>query len=163
MSLTSSFRSIARQFTLGATSALLLTACSTDNSTAPNIPSNPSVEAYATSTGVVISQMTKVNDNLYRSDNPVGTGAIAANGDSLTVTYKGMLTNGQVFDQGTISFTLGASEVISGWDQGVVGMKVGGSRKLNIPADLGYGARGAGGVIPPNATLVFEVELLGTE
>lgn len=158
MSLTSSFRSIARQFTLGATSALLLAACSTDNSTAPNIPSNPAVESYATSTGVVIAQMTKVNDNLFRSDNPVGTGAIAANGDSLTVTYKGMLTNGAVFDQGTFSYKLGSGLVIPGWEQGIPGMRVGGKRKLVIGSSLAYQNQRTGS-IPPNSTLVFDVTL----
>ncbi len=158
MSLTSSFRSIARHFMLGATSAVLLAACSTDNSTAPNIPSNPAVESYAASTGVVISQMTKVNDNLYRSDSPVGTGAIAANGDSLTVTYKGMLTNGLVFDQGSFSYKLGSGLVIPGWEQGIPGMRVGGKRKLVIGSSLAYQNQRTGS-IPPNSTLVFDVTL----
>jgi FKBP-type peptidyl-prolyl cis-trans isomerase len=158
MSLTSSFRSIARQFTLGATSALLFAACSTDNSTSPNIPSNPGVESYAASTGVVIAQMTKVNDNLYRSDNPVGTGATAVNGDSLRVTYKGMLANGAVFDQGSFSYRLGSGRVIPGWEQGIPGMRVGGKRKLVIGSALAYQNERTGS-IPPNSTLVFDVTL----
>jgi FKBP-type peptidyl-prolyl cis-trans isomerase FkpA len=98
----------------------------------------------------------------------VGTGAEAAAGQHVSVHYTGWLTDGTKFDSSKdrgdpFEFPLGAGHVIRGWDEGVQGMKVGGSRKLTIPADLGYGARGAGGVIPPNATLVFEVELLGTE
>jgi|SRR3989344_7276783 len=98
-------------------------------------------------------------------DLTLGTGTEAINGKSVTVNYSGTLTNGSKFDssydRGTpFSFTLGAGEVIKGWDLGVVGMKVRGKRKLTIPSDLGYGSRGAGADIPPNATLVFEVELL---
>ncbi len=95
----------------------------------------------------------------------VGSGAEAASGQHVTVHYTGWLTNGTKFDSSKdrddpFSFMLGAGHVIRGWDEGVAGMKVGGSRKLTIPPELGYGARGAGGAIPPNATLVFEVELL---
>jgi FKBP-type peptidyl-prolyl cis-trans isomerase FkpA len=98
-------------------------------------------------------------------DTNVGAGEAAKAGDRVTVHYTGWLTDGTKFDsskdRGTpFQFNLGAREVIAGWDQGVAGMQVGGARKLTIPPELGYGARGAGGVIPPNATLVFEVELL---
>jgi len=94
-----------------------------------------------------------------------GTGAEAAVGQTVSVHYTGWLTDGQKFDSSKdrnqpFEFSLGAGMVIRGWDEGVQGMKVGGVRKLTIPPQLGYGARGAGGVIPPNATLVFEVELL---
>ena len=94
-----------------------------------------------------------------------GQGAAAKVADKVNVHYTGWLTDGTRFDSSLdrnapFSFTLGAGRVIRGWDEGVQGMKVGGKRKLTIPAHLGYGPRGAGGVIPPNATLVFEVELL---
>lgn len=98
-------------------------------------------------------------------DVKVGTGGEAVAGKTVTVHYTGWLTNGTKFDSSKDSgrpftFPLGGGRVIKGWDQGVAGMKVGGVRKLTIPPSLGYGASGAGGVIPPNATLVFEVELL---
>lgn len=94
-----------------------------------------------------------------------GDGAAAQTGQRVSVHYTGWLTDGTKFDssvdRGTpFEFPLGAGRVIQGWDQGVQGMKIGEKRKLTIPSDMGYGARGAGGVIPPNATLVFEVELL---
>ena len=97
-----------------------------------------------------------------------GTGAVAASGKKITVHYTGTLTDGKIFDssekrQAPFSFTLGAGQVIPGWDKGVEGMKVGERRKLTIPPALGYGERGVGSVIPPNATLVFEVELLNVE
>jgi len=95
----------------------------------------------------------------------VGAGALAAAGQQVGVHYTGWLTNGTKFDSSKdrgqpFAFALGRGQVIKGWDEGVAGMKIGGKRTLIIPAALGYGARGAGGVIPPNATLVFEVELL---
>jgi FKBP-type peptidyl-prolyl cis-trans isomerase FkpA len=97
-----------------------------------------------------------------------GDGAEAAAGQEVTVHYTGWLTDGKKFDSSKdrddpFVFPLGGGRVIRGWDEGVQGMKVGGTRKLTIPPALGYGARGAGGVIPPNATLVFEVELLATD
>ena len=99
-------------------------------------------------------------------DITMGNGATAKTGQVVTVHYTGWLTDGRKFDSSKdrndpFQFNLGASEVIRGWDEGVQGMQVGGVRKLTIPAALGYGARGAGRDIPPNATLVFEVELLG--
>jgi FKBP-type peptidyl-prolyl cis-trans isomerase len=95
----------------------------------------------------------------------VGTGRVAAAGNLVTVHYTGWLTNGTKFDSSVdrrdpFSFPIGSGKVIKGWDEGVAGMKIGGKRKLTIPPQLGYGSRGAGGVIPPNATLVFDVELL---
>jgi peptidylprolyl isomerase len=107
----------------------------------------------------------------YRDDK-VGTGAEAKSGNSVSVHYTGWLDvngkPGSKFDSSKdrgepFEFNLGARQVISGWDEGVAGMKVGGVRTLMIPPSLGYGARGAGGVIPPNASLIFEVELLGVQ
>ena len=94
----------------------------------------------------------------------IGTGAEAVDGKKVSVQYTGWLPDGTKFDSSydhnqPFSFVLGGGRVIKGWDQGVKGMKVGGKRRLTIPADLGYGSQGAGGVIPPGATLVFDVEL----
>ena len=109
-----------------------------------------------TASGLVIEEMV------------VGDGDEARAGQMVSVHYTGWLTNGSKFDSSKdrndpFQFPLGQGHVIKGWDEGVQGMKIGGTRKLTIPAHLGYGARGAGGVIPPNATLVFEVELLGIQ
>jgi len=106
-----------------------------------------------------------LGNQLVVEDLQIGAGAEAVAGKRVTVHYRGALTNGKQFDASydrmePFTFKLGAGQVIKGWDQGVAGMKIGGKRKLTIPPDLGYGARGAGNVIPPNATLVFEVELL---
>lgn len=102
---------------------------------------------------------------LKYEDLTVGNGPAAEAGQTVSVHYTGWLTNGTKFDSSkdrelAFNFPLGAGRVIRGWDEGVQGMKVGGVRKLTIPSELGYGSRGAGGVIPPNAVLVFEVELL---
>ena len=109
-----------------------------------------------TSTGLQIEKLTE------------GTGATPKTGDRVTVHYTGWLTDGSKFDSSVdrgqpFVFTIGRGQVIGGWDQGVATMKVGDKVRLTIPPELGYGARGAGGVIPPNATLIFEVELLGVE
>ncbi|THF63684.1 FKBP-type peptidyl-prolyl cis-trans isomerase [Pseudothauera nasutitermitis] len=109
---------------------------------------------HTTASGLVIEEL------------ETGAGEAAAKGHTVTVHYTGWLTDGTKFDSSKdrndpFEFPLGAGYVIRGWDEGVAGMLVGGKRKLTIPPELGYGARGAGGVIPPNATLVFEVELLG--
>jgi len=130
----------------------------------------PSTTSSTSSTGDGMSSIT----TLQVTDVKVGTGADATNGKNVTVHYTGWLyresapdKKGTKFDSSVdrnqpFSFVLGAGQVIRGWDQGVAGMKVGGQRTLVIPPSLGYGSTGAGGVIPPNATLVFDVELIGT-
>lgn len=104
---------------------------------------------------------------LMITDLVVGTGAEATPGSTVTVNYTGALPDGTVFDssvgRGPFTFGLGAGQVIRGWDEGVAGMKVGGKRRLVIPADMAYGNQAVGGVIPANATLLFEVELLGVQ
>jgi len=113
--------------------------------------------------------MTKTTTGLQYEDSTVGAGAEAKAGKTCVMHYTGWLwvngTKGSKFDSSLdrgapFSFKLGSGQVIRGWDEGVAGMKIGGKRTLLIPPELGYGARGAGGVIPPNATLVFEVQLL---
>ena len=108
------------------------------------------------------------DSGLKYEETTVGDGDTAVAGQAVTVHYTGWLENGQKFDSSKdrndpFRFTLGKGMVIKGWDEGVAGMKVGGTRKLTIPANLGYGASGAGGVIPPNATLIFDVELLALD
>ena len=111
------------------------------------------------------AKTTKTASGLVYEDIKVGQGEAATAGKMVSVHYTGWLTNGTKFDSSKdrgepFEFPLGGGRVIKGWDEGVQGMKVGGVRRLTIPPQLGYGARGAGGVIPPNATLVFDVELL---
>ena len=108
----------------------------------------------------------KMSGELVIEDLKVGEGAEAVKHDIVTVNYTGWLTNGTKFDsslnpgRSPFRFTVGAGQVIQGWDQGIPGMKVGGKRTLIIPSNLGYGIRGEGNIIPPNATLIFEMELL---
>ena len=111
---------------------------------------------------------TKTVNTLEIEDLEVGSGEVAEAGDTVEVHYVGMLTDGTKFDSSrdrgqTFEFTLGAGEVIEGWDEGVAGMKVGGLRKLTIPSDMAYGENGLPGVIPGGATLLFEVELIGVQ
>jgi peptidylprolyl isomerase len=115
------------------------------------------------------NQVTEMPDGLKYTDTKTGDGAVAKSGNKVSVHYTGWLSDngakGKKFDSSVdrgqpFQFTLGAKQVIAGWDEGVAGMKVGGKRTLTIPPELGYGARGAGGAIPPNATLIFDVELL---
>jgi FKBP-type peptidyl-prolyl cis-trans isomerase FkpA len=118
------------------------------------------------------NQVVEMPNGLKYTDTKTGDGAAATPGNKVSVHYTGWLYNngakGTKFDSSVdrgqpFQFTLGAHQVIAGWDEGVAGMKVGGKRTLIIPPELGYGARGAGGVIPPNATLMFDVELLGVQ
>jgi FKBP-type peptidyl-prolyl cis-trans isomerase len=118
------------------------------------------------------NQVIEMPNGLKYTDTKIGDGAAAAAGNKVSVHYTGWLfkdgAKGAKFDSSVdrgqpFQFTLGAHQVIAGWDEGVAGMKVGGKRTLTIPPELGYGARGAGGVIPPNATLIFDVELLGVQ
>ncbi len=111
----------------------------------------------------------RMKSGLIIVDNVVGEGSEAEKFDILTVNYTGKLEDGTIFDSSKnpgrdpFRFTVGMGQVIRGWDEGFVGMKIGGTRTLTIPPEMGYGARGAGDVIPPNATLIFEVELLEVE
>jgi FKBP-type peptidyl-prolyl cis-trans isomerase len=116
----------------------------------------------------VNGEPTKTPSGLEYWDIKLGTGPTAEKGQTVKVHYTGWLTTGKKFDSSVdsrrpFSFSLGAGEVIKGWDEGVAGMKVGGKRQLKIPSQLAYGEKGYPGVIPPNATLVFDVELLGVQ
>jgi len=130
--------------------------------TSSNEPQTQAVTNNQTASTMPIESVTE----LMTKDEVVGTGAAAAAGDSVTVNYVGALTNGTVFDASAnrgnegFTFNLGAGQVIKGWDQGIVGMKVGGKRTLVIPASLAYGSQAVGDVIPANSDLVFQVELL---
>lgn len=137
--------------------ALAFTSCTNSNP-------KPEAEPAKTEKAVKVPDVTE----LKIEEVTVGNGATAVNGKKVTVHYTGKLTDGTKFDSSLdrnspFSFPLGAGMVIQGWEKGVAGMKVGGKRKLIIPSSMGYGAAGAGGVIPPNATLLFDVELLKVE
>ncbi len=128
-------------------------------------PSDRKPAGFSPSLGVDTAAMTKTPSGLRYQDLEKGKGAEATAGKNVSVHYTGWLPNGEKFDSSRdrnqpFGFTLGAGQVIAGWDEGVAGMKVGGRRKLVIPPDLGYGTAGAPPDIPPGATLVFDVELL---
>jgi peptidylprolyl isomerase len=139
-----------------------LFAMATDDAGSPDQIANSGANALG---GELVAAKERVTPSGLRiTDLVIGDGPEAKSGESVSVNYRGTLENGKEFDssygRGPFSFPLGAGRVIKGWDDGVAGMQVGGKRKLVIPPDLAYGERGAGGVIPPNATLIFEVELL---
>lgn len=152
------FKNILLSFGLFAL-VLIILLVFTNLNTKPKVEIKPETE--------VKSDMNETNEELKQEDLKVGTGAEAIDGKKVTVNYLGTLTDGKKFDSSydrkePFTFTLGAGEVIKGWDMGVKGMKVGGKRKLTIPASLGYGSADMGD-IPPNSTLIFEVELLKVE
>ena len=141
-----------------AAAALQFAACGSDEDTSSQLQFAPELE-------VDVESLTRTASGLQYQDLAVGDGIEAAAGNAVTVHYTGWLVDGSKFDSSVdsgqpFSFTLGAGEVITGWDEGVAGMRVGGKRKLVIPPGLGYGAAGYPPVIPRNATLVFDVELL---
>ena len=141
---------------------------SKSSSTTPTPPSS-SNSSSSSSSSASSSSSSAPSSGLSITDEAVGTGAAAVAGKTLSVTYTGTLADGTVFDStdkdgGTpFQFVLGQGQVIKGWDQGLVGMKVGGTRKLVIPPALAYGSAGAGSTIPPNATLTFVVKLLSVQ
>jgi FKBP-type peptidyl-prolyl cis-trans isomerase len=154
----------------------VISGCGEENSTMgttqPAVPTGPAkggpVAADSKAGNPQGEKIVTTATGLQYVDQVIGTGAEAKPGMNVSVHYTGWLTNGTKFDSSKdrgqpFEFPLGMGRVIRGWDEGVAGMKIGGKRKLTIPSELGYGARGAGGAIPPNATLVFEVELLGVK
>jgi FKBP-type peptidyl-prolyl cis-trans isomerase FkpA len=114
---------------------------------------------FAPVLGVNLGAMTKRASGMYVQDLAPGTGAVATRGRSVVVHYTGWLPNGKQFDTGEISVTLGSNKTIAAWEEGLLGMRVGGKRRLVVPPNLGYGARGAGDDIPPNSVLVFDMEV----
>jgi len=132
-------------------------------------PTDPTVDfevieevTFADTLGIDLAQMTRLSSGMYIQDLVVGDSTLVAVGDYLDVAYSGWLKDGTRFDSGTFSFLLGGGQVIQGFDQGVIGMRVGGKRKLVIPPALGYGSRDMG-IIPPGSILVFDVEILGIQ
>ena len=148
-----------------ARSALALLATLACKDDMPQDP-NPATAKFAPALGVDVGAMQKSASGLLVKEVAKGSGAVAKPGSTVSVHYTGYLVDGDKFDSSRdagepITFELGRGQVIEGWDEGIAGMQVGGKRKLVIPPALGYGARGAGGVIPPHAILVFDVELTG--
>jgi FKBP-type peptidyl-prolyl cis-trans isomerase FkpA len=149
-------------FLLASACVLMLNACQAESTATSTTPTTTEVKTAMTATDIAFQKI----------DTTVGTGREAEPGFNVTVHYTGWLYDeaaegkkGKKFDSSLdrkepFNFALGAGQVIQGWDEGFAGMKIGGKRTLIIPAEMGYGARGAGGAIPPNATLIFDVELL---
>ena len=152
------------------TAIVVLIAAGTVLSVAAQTAKKPTHPTHLVTRGPtkVTGEGVKTASGLQYWDIKVGTGEEAKPGGKVKVHYTGWLSSGKKFDSSVdrgepFSFTLGEQQVIKGWDEGVNGMKIGGKRTLTIPPDLGYGARGAPGAIPPNATLIFDVELLGVQ
>jgi FKBP-type peptidyl-prolyl cis-trans isomerase len=148
--------------------AYAVTACAKKEQQTQSAAPAPAAAAPATGTPVAASNVVTTADGLKYEILRQGNGPVAVAGQTVSVHYTGWLLDGTKFDSSVdrgqpFDFPLGAGRVIKGWDEGVAGMKVGEKRKLTIPSSLGYGERGAGGTIPPNATLVFDVELLGIQ
>ncbi|XXF77798.1 FKBP-type peptidyl-prolyl cis-trans isomerase [Myxococcaceae bacterium GXIMD 01537] len=145
-----------------ACSLLLLSACDGDSASG-----DPQKVTFAPALGVDLNAMTRSSTGLYLQDLKEGTGTVAQSGSEVGAHYTGWLPDGSQFDSSAgkrpIFFTLGAGRVIAGWDEGLVGMKVGGKRRLVIPSELGYGERGSPPVIPANSVLVFDVELVSVD
>jgi len=145
---------------------MVLGACGDQGGAAADVwtPRPTAEEVYAPSLEVDLAGMRRTPSGLFVQDLAEGAGATAEPGKRVAVHYTGWLPNGREFDssrgRAPIEFSLGAGQVITGWDEGVAGLREGGRRKLVIPPDLAYGERGAGGIIPPGATLVFDVELV---
>lgn len=144
--------------------ATMIFACSQKETASPDINKSGDAQMNKGTPGQS-DNMVKTPSGLQYEDIVPGSGASPSSGKKVVVHYTGWLTDGKKFDSSVdrnepFTFQIGAGQVIKGWDEGVMGMKIGGKRKLIIPSNLGYGAAGAGGVIPPNATLVFEVILL---
>ena len=151
-----------KMFVLLAAVLFLLAACGNEEPPATD-EAEPDAPAAAEDCA---TEETTTDSGLKYREIECGTGEEAAKGDTVEVHYVGTLENGKKFDSSrdrgeTFSFSLGGGQVIAGWDEGLVGMKIGGIRELTIPPDLAYGAAGAPPTIPPNSTLIFEVELIG--
>jgi FKBP-type peptidyl-prolyl cis-trans isomerase len=148
--------------------ALLIAACggggaSTPAATATSVPQPIAGDIERTefnqTLGVHLDQMVKRASGLYVQDLTMGNGTIAARGRTAVVRYTGWLANGKQFDDGEVTVSLGSRQTIAAWEEGLLGMRVGGKRRLVVPPNLGYGARGAGNDIPPNSVLVFDMTL----
>lgn len=143
--------------------ALAVTTAAVGCRKAPAVTAQPTATAverteFASSLNVNLDSMTRRPSGLYVQDLERGSGAVATQGKTVVVRYTGWLPNGKQFDSGEITVTLGSNKTIRAWEEGLLGMRVGGHRKLVVPPTLGYGSRSAG-EIPPNAVLVFEMEL----
>jgi len=150
-----------------ATSLAFAQGSTTQKSTTTTTKKSATAHPAAGGPTKVTGEGTKTASGLQYWDIKQGTGATAASGQTVLVHYTGWLTSGKKFDSSVggkpFKFRIGAGDVIKGWDEGVAGMKVGGKRQLRIPPDLAYGAKGYPGVIPPNSTLVFDVQLMGVQ
>ena len=151
--------------------AFIVAGCNTSTQKSGGMGSSTTTSSSGmstTSAGATAGKVHKLASGLQYEDLVVGSGKMAETGMNVSVHYTGWLTDGTQFDSSAnsgspLKFQLGAGQVIAGWEEGVKGMRIGGKRKLTIPPDLAYGARGSSGVIPPNATLLFDIELIDVQ